>query len=300
MAVLPNRYLVKLDANNDYFKTYLHHHGVLRLTIEKATGIAVPKKSGASKLLAKIIKDVPDCFCEVTVGAESTWKSSTKKDSYEPEWNETHDFLVADYEQAIQFDVDDDDFAGDDDIGIATTTVKQILLNGGSQELPLFHKNESTGALLTVHAKFYNFVADAALLSPENSQSDGQIHGLVTVLVASALGLPGQRDELNPSVKVTWGDVEFVTATKTYTPGMDIFNPSFDQAFRIPITSTMIDNPPDLKIALLNKKDETGSVQIPFSDVLNAPGLVVESNFDVGSGAVVRARISCHGLQVVQ
>lgn len=300
MAVLPNRYLVKLDANNDYFKTYLPHHGILRLTIEKATGITAPKKSGASKLLAKLVKDVPDCFCEVTVGAEEVWKSSTKKDSFEPEWNETHDFLVSDYEQAIQFDVDDDDFTGDDDIGVATTTVKQVLLNGGSQELPLSHNGEPTGATLTVHAKFYNFVADATLLSAEDSQDDGQIHGLVTVLVASALGLSGQRDELNPAVRVTWGDKEFVTATKTYTPGVDIFNPSFDQAFRIPMTSAMINDPASFKIALMNKKDEAGSVEVPFSDVLNAPGLVLENEFDVGSGAVVRASISVYGLQPAQ
>ena len=40
MAVLPNRFLVKLDPTTDWFKAYQPHHGVLRLTIDRATGIA--------------------------------------------------------------------------------------------------------------------------------------------------------------------------------------------------------------------------------------------------------------------
>lgn len=112
MAVLPNRYLVKLDANTDFFKTYLPHIGVLRLTVVGAHGLEVPKgkeSSGGgatgkiSKLLAKVgIKDTPDCYCKVKVGAESEWRTSTKSDSYTPEWNETHDFLVSDFDQTIR------------------------------------------------------------------------------------------------------------------------------------------------------------------------------------------------------
>ncbi|KAK1676160.1 C2 domain-containing protein [Colletotrichum godetiae] len=298
MAVLPNRYLVKLDSNNDYFRTYLPHLGALRLTIERAIGISGPKKSGAKRLLAKIVKDVPDCYAKVNVGAEEEWRTSVKKNDHDPEWNETHDFLVADYDQRIFIDVQDDDLGGDDDIGIATTTVKDILLNGGSQELALTHKDEPTDAKIVVHAKFYNFVDNAEAITTTQSENEHQIVGLATVLIASALGLQGQRDELNPSIKVTWGAKEFRTATKTYTPGTDIFNPSFDQAFRIPVTADLLANPANFKISLLNKADETGAVEIPFQDVLQAPGLVKEESFDVGSGATVRASISLRGLQV--
>ncbi|KZL86889.1 c2 domain-containing protein [Colletotrichum incanum] len=297
MAVLPNRYLVKLDSNNDYFKTYLPHLGALRLTVERAIGISGPKKSGAKRLLAKIVKDVPDCYCKVNVGAEDEWRTTTKKNDHDPEWNETHDFLVADHDQQIFIDVQDDDLGGDDDIGIASTTVKDILLNGGSQQLDLTHKGEPTDAKILVHAKFFNFVDDAGVITTTQSQSEGQIVGLATVLIASALGLQGQRDELNPSIKVTWGAKEFRTAAKSYSPGTDIFNPSFDQAFRIPVTADLIANPANFKIALLNKTNETGSVEIPFEDVLRAPGLVKEESFDVGSGATVRASISLRGLQ---
>jgi len=297
MAVLPNRYLVKLDNNNDYFRTYLPQLGALRLTIERAVGISGPKKSGAKRLLAKIVKDIPDCYCKVNVGAEEEWRTTIKKNDHDPEWNETHDFLVADYDQKIFIDVQDDDLGGDDDIGVATTTVKDILLNGGSQELALTHEGQPTDAKVVVHAKFFDFVDDAGAITSTQSQNEGQIVGIATVLIASALGLQGQRDELNPSIKVTWGAKEFRTAAKSYSPGTDIFNPSFDQAFRIPVTADLIANPANFKISLMNKTSETGSVEIPFQDVLQAPGLVREESFDVGSGATVRASISLRGLQ---
>ncbi|KAK6347715.1 hypothetical protein TWF718_005552 [Orbilia javanica] len=298
MAVLPNRYLVKLDSNNDYFKTYLPHIGVLRLTVERAVNINGPKKSRTKRFLDKIVKDIPDCFCKVKIGAGEEWRTSTKKNDHNPEWNESHDFLVADHDQRIILDVQDDDLVGDDDVGIATTTVKDILLNGGSQELDIVHDGVPTDSKITLHAKFFNLVDDASALA--NTQSDvdgGGIVGLATVLIASALGLQGQRDELNPSIKVTWGDKEFYTAVKSYSPGTDIFNPSFDQAFQVPVTADLLANPPNFRIALLNKKDEVGFVEIPFSNVLDAPSLVKEEKFDVGSGATVRASVSLRGLR---
>lgn len=304
MAVLPNRFYIKLDANNDYFKTYQPHLGILRLTVKKATGITTPKKSGASRLLAKIVKDVPDCYVKVNVGAEEEWRTSVQKNNHEPVWNETHDFLVMDYEQNISVDIQDDDLAGDDDIGLGCTTIKEVLLNGGSHELNLTHKGEHINAKLVVNAKFYNLVADASLLSTQNTaqNSDGksQICGLITILIAGVLGLSGQRDELNPSVKVAWGGKEFQTVAKAYTPGVDIFNPSFDQTFRIPLNADIITNPESFKISLMNKQDESGSVQVPFHDVINAPSMVKEDNFDVGSGASVRASISVRGIQLAE
>ncbi|KAF2027794.1 hypothetical protein EK21DRAFT_91164 [Setomelanomma holmii] len=298
MAVLPNRYLVKLDGNNDYFKTYQPHYGIVRLTIGKATGISAPKKkSGVSRLIAKVVKDVPDCFVKVSVGAEGEWKTSTLKNEYEPEWNETHDFLVTDFEQQIFVDIKDDDTLSDDDIGIGFTTIKDVLLNGGSHEISLTHKGEATDARLSIHAEFHNFVADANLLTAQSSPAQDSICGLATILIASVLGLQGQRDELQPSVKVTWGAKSFQTAVKTYTPGTDIFNPAFDQAFRIPITADMVANPSSFEISLLNKKDETGAIEVPFQDVVGAPGLVKEDSFDLGGGAIVRARITVNGIR---
>ncbi|KAI7911950.1 hypothetical protein M0657_010686 [Pyricularia oryzae] len=300
MFVLPNRYLVKLDSNNDYFRTYLPHLGALRLTVERAIGISGPKKSRAKRLLAKIVKDVPDCYAKVTVGAEEEWRTSVKKNDHDPEWNETHDFLVADYDQRIVIDVKDDDLGGDDDIGLATTTVKDILLNGGSQQLDLMHDGEPTDSKIVVHAKFYNFVDSADAIRTTRSENQDQIVGIATVLIASALGLQGQRDELNPSVKVAWGAKEFRTAAKSYTPGTDIFNPSFDQAFRIPVTADLLASPASFRISLLNKADEVGSVEVPFEDILQAPGLVKEETYEVGQGATIKAYISLRGLEIAK
>lgn len=299
MAVLPNRFLVKLDNSGDWFKTYQPHLGVVRLTIERAIGISGPKKSGAKRLLAKIVKDVPDCYCKVSVGAEEEWRTSTKKNDHDPEWNETHDFLVADFDQNITLDVQDDDLGADDDIGIGSISIKDILLGGGTKEIALSHKGEHTGAHVTVHAKFFHFVSDQAAITNAEG-GEGQLSGLATVLVASAGGLQGNRDDLKPSVKVSWGAKEFRTAIKTYSPGMDIFNPSFDQAFRIPITNDMVGSAASFRIALLNGESETGSVDIPFTDVLNGQDVGVAESFDVGSGATVRVSVSMKGLQLAQ
>ncbi|KAL6702898.1 hypothetical protein ACN47E_000860 [Coniothyrium glycines] len=300
MAVLPNRYLVKLDGSNDWFKTYQPHLGVLRLTIGNAVGVTGPKKSGAKRLLAKIVKDVPDCYCTVNVGAEEEWRTSTRKNDHDPEWNETHDFLVTDFEQAIFLDVKDDDLGGDDDIGLGRTTVKDVLLAGGTHELALSHKGNTTDARVTVHAKFFHFVTEASALSAQHSQGEGQLCGLATVLIASALGLEGKRDDLQPSVKITWGGKEYRTAIRTYTPGTDIFNPSFDQAFKFPITGEMLANAGNFKLTLLNKEVESGVVEIPFTEVQSASGLVIANNYDVGGGAVIRASVTLHGLQEAQ
>jgi hypothetical protein len=304
MAVLPNRFLVKLDPNTDYFKAFQPHYGVVRVTVGKATGIDAPKrgekKSGLKKLMAKVkLEDVPDCYVKVKVGAEGEWKTSTVDNNREPEWNESHDFLVTDFEQDITVDIQDEDMAGDDDMGLGSTTIKEILLKGGSQELVLSHKGQEGPGRLLIHAKFFHLVNDAQVLSSPSAQSQGQgqICGVATVLIAGVNELHGNRDELNPSVKVTWGDKTFQTAAKSYSPGIDIFNPSFDQAFTIPMTAEMLANPAGFKLALLNKTVEFGSAQVEFRDVLSAEGMVLQNNFDVGNGTQIRAQIALHGVR---
>jgi Ca2+-dependent lipid-binding protein len=295
MAVMPNRFLVKLDANNDYFKTYQYQLGVLRLNVEKATGFADPKKG---KLLTKLMRDAPDCYCEVKVAAEDEWKTSTKKNATNPEWNETRDFLVTDYDQCIAVDVRDDDFAGDDHLGFGLTSIKQILLAGGKEELSLTKKGESTPIKLSLSCQFYQFVTDVASFTTEGKQDKEKICGLVTILVAGVFGIQGRREELNPSVKVSWGHKSFRTPAKTDAPGTDISNPSFDSAFRIPITAELADSPAAFKFTLMNKNDEVGHAEVPFADVLAAPDLILQSKFDIGSGAAVNASICVRGTKL--
>lgn len=312
MAVLPNRYLYKLDTTSDWFKTYLPHLGVLRLTVEKATGLEYPKKTGGATgkiegLLAKVgLKDVPDPFANVTVGAEPSFRSKTKDDCLEPVWEETHDFLIADYDQNVVIEVSDEDLGENDAMGKTTISVRKLLQGGPqAQDLPLVRKDlpESKGRV-TVRAQYFTFVDDANTLSAAQDAGEGEIIGLATVLIASAVNLQGKRDDLKPNVKVAWGKDPkqvFNTTTQTYYPGMDIFNPSFDQGFKFPITKGMLANPPGFEITLMNGTEETvGTVELPFEEVLNAEGCIKGGELDVGGGVQVRAQISVRGLQLAK
>ncbi|KAH9906296.1 hypothetical protein F4778DRAFT_769430 [Xylariomycetidae sp. FL2044] len=309
MAVLPNRYLVNMSADNDYFRTYVPHVGVVRITVEGASDIAGPKKSGVKKLLDKIARDVPDCYCKVAVGAEKAWRTKTVSNTHNPKWDETHDFLVMDHDQCILVDVQDHDVDDDDDIGIALTTVRQLLLDGGRQELDLTHRGQPTGAKLRLRAEFHNLAAQPELLTSSGSGSaggaekekEGLIRGTCHVLIAGASGLAGDKEQLNPSVKVEWSGQTFTTPAKTYSPGTDIFNPAFNTPFVVPVTAAMAAEAGTFRLTLLNGKTATGTVEVPFRDVLDAPDMALEKKFDVGSGgSAVRAAFILRGMQPAQ
>jgi len=294
MAVLPNRFLVKLDAANDYFKTYQHPLGVLRLTVESGENFGEDKEG--KSFLKRLVHDVPDCYVKVSMSAEEEWRTKTVKNHRHPEFNETTDILVTDHEQLIQADVQDDDTASDDDIGIATITVKQLLLSGGRHELPLSHKGQHTQGKLTLRGEFFNFVADTTSLS-----SDGPgILGLMSVLVACVRNLSGRRQELKPSVRVIWGDQVWRTAIKTDCPGADIENPSFDQAFKMPIRAGMVPGGPPVKFVLMDKEDEKGEVEVPLEEVLVSQDSVLYRDFDVGNGVTLRAAVWLRGVRLAE
>lgn len=299
MAVLPNRFLVKLDANNDYFKTHLYPLGIIRVTVEKAWGFAEESKTTAKKFLSKLTRASPDCYAKVNVGAEESWKTSTKSNTTSPAWGETHDFVVTDLDQCIKVDVEDEDVGGDDEVGLGVTTVKEILLAGGKQELSLVHKGEETPGKVSLACQFFQFEADGGSFSASEHKGGGRLCGLVTILVASAFGIKGQREELSPSVVVKWGKkYSFQTAIKTDAPGTDISNPAFDQNFRIPVTTDMVGNGVEnFRIALMDGQKETGGVDVPYADVLKAPDMILQNKFDVGGGATVRASICLRGVR---
>lgn len=310
LAVLPNRFLVKLDANNDYFKTYQHPLGVLRLTVESGANLGggggggEEEESKTRRLFKRMLRDVPDCFVTVNVSAEAAgkWRTATVKNNHHPAWNQTHDFVVNDDEQSVSADVKDDDLAGDDDVGLAATTVKQLLAAPGRrQELALLHEEQPIGATLALSGRFFRFVPDAtSLLGDSISDGDGEsIRGLLTIVIASAFGIAGARQTLKPSVRVSWGEAHlFRTAVKTDAPGADVANPSFDQAFRVPITGDGIAGVPPVRIALFDGEEERGAVEVSLEDVLAAPDLVLKDSFDVGDGATVRAGIWLRGTQL--
>ena len=60
-----------MDANNDYFKTYMYPLGVLRIKVEKAWGFAEEAKGTTKKLLSKITRSHPDRYAKVDLGRSS-------------------------------------------------------------------------------------------------------------------------------------------------------------------------------------------------------------------------------------
>ncbi|KXJ90394.1 hypothetical protein Micbo1qcDRAFT_148365 [Microdochium bolleyi] len=300
MLVLPNRFLVKMDSNADYFKTYHHPLGVVRITVDKAWGFAEEAQSKAKKFLSKLTRASPDCYATVQVGAEPEWRTTTKNNTTTPTWGETHDFVVSDFDQHVILNVHDHDVGSDDHVGLATVSVKDLMLAGGKTELSMVYPGgEETGGKIALSAEFLEFAPESSSFSASSHSGEGKLCGLLTVLVAGALGIKGQREELKPSVVVTWGDKHrFQTAIKSDAPGTDINNPSFDQQFRIPLTSDLVgSSAAALRIAILNGEGEVGSVEVPFADVLGAPEQTLENQFDLGGGTKVRASFSARGVK---
>ena len=298
MFTLPNRFLLKLDVNADYFKTYHYPLGMVRVTVEKAWGFGEEAKSSTRKFFNKLTRAAPDCYAKVDVGGEESWMTATKNNTNKPTWNETHDFVVSDFDQCIKVDVLDSDVNGDDEVGLGVTTVREILVAGGHQELPLVLKEEETEGRVSISCQFFKYVADAGSLTASDHKGDGRLSGIATVLIASAFGIKGQREKLQPSVVVTWGKTQrYQTAIKADAPGTDISNPAFDQGFRLPITTDLAGGSPEhFRIALLDGEKEIGGVDIPFASVADAPDKILQQKFDVGNGASVRASIRLRGV----
>ena len=160
MFTLPNRFLLTLDAKNDYFKTYLPPQGVMRITVEKAWDFAEEAQGKAKKIFAKLTRAAPDCYAKVELGAEPLWQTATKDNTVNPSWNETHDFVVSDFHQCIKVHIFDKDVNGDDEVGLGVTTVDEILRNGGRQELALEMKGEQTGGKVSIAAEYFKLEAD--------------------------------------------------------------------------------------------------------------------------------------------
>ncbi|KAK5119384.1 hypothetical protein LTR85_007740 [Meristemomyces frigidus] len=303
MATLPNRYLVPIDAHNDYFNTYLYPLGILRITVEKAWGFAEEAKSGAKKLFSKLTRASPDCYARVEVGAEEAWETKTRNNTTTPVWNEMHDFIVSDVEQCLTIKVMDADVGSDAEVGLAVLLVKEFLAaGGGRQELQLVREGKDTGGKVSVSCEYLTFAGEPDSFSAaEHKGDDGRLCGLATILVAGAFDVQGKREELKPSVIVTWGKQhKFQTAQLAATPGVDINNPTFNQNFRVPLTTDLVGSSSaaeSFRIALMNGEQEVGGVDVPFADVVKAPNMVLQSKFDVGGGATVRASIGLRGVR---
>ncbi len=235
--------------------------------------------------------DEADCYVDATLGAEK-WRTKTINNNRFPEWNETHDFLLSDHDQVVTVECADDDTTSDDTIGKATVTVKELLLSGASHQLSLVHNEQPTDAKINLRGHFMALVADPSSL---NSQEEGT-HGVLTVLVASAFHISGNREELKPSIKVVWGESNFRTAIKTDAPGSDVQNPGFDVAYNVPLSNKVtVHGAAPVKLILMDGEKERGSVDIPLEKVLGAPGMALAEDHKLADGAVIRAAVVIRG-----
>lgn len=296
MFTLPNRYFLRMDMTSDYFKTFHEPLGVLRITVEKASGFAEESNSKAKKLFAKLTRAAPDCYAKVEVGAEAPWKTSVKDNSITPVWNETQDFVVSDYDQCVKIDVRDKDVNGDDDVGMAVTTVREILANK-HLELPMYRKDEETGGKVSITCEYFSLETNNSSFTAAEHRGPEKLCGIANVLIASAFNIKGQRDQLKPSVVVTWGPKHrYQTAVIADAPGYDINNPTFDTSFRMLGTSDLMDGSQNFRIALMNGKAEVGASEVSFEEVHKAPNMTLDKKFEVGEGATVRASICIRGV----
>ncbi|KAK0266460.1 hypothetical protein LTS09_000413 [Friedmanniomyces endolithicus] len=300
ILTLPNRILVNLDVNNDYFQTYLYPLGIIRVTVDKASNFAEESKGKASKFFSKLTRSAPDCYTEVTVGAEPEWKTKVKPNTTHPVWDETHDFVVTDYDQVIKLTVMDQDIGADAEVGLAVLTVREALMAGSAQDLSLVKKGVESEGRLSVSTQYFPFSPISDSFSIADHRAEGLICGLATVLVAGAFGIKGPRETLKPSVVVKWGPKHhFQTGIQSDAAGVDISNPAFNQNFRIPVTADLVGGggaAPPFRIALMNGEKEVGGVDVPFAEVVGAPMMTLSDRFDVGEGTTVRACICLRGI----
>lgn len=289
MMVLPNRMIIKVDPLCELYQAHMDPVGVIRIMVESGSGF----KSGGG-----FIKDVPDLYCMVKMGANGDWTTSTKNNAESPVWNESHDYLLSDNDQIIKVELFDSDVGTDDHMGNAECTVGQMMDSGGKITLPVAKvlSKEKTDTSVTLSAKIFDLVPQADSLSAGPAPGDeNSMCGLLTVLVAGAKGLVGEAEALASQVVVNFGKESYTSGIVQQAPGIDVHNPSFDGVFRADLTPESSKNP-ELKFTFKNKGTAVDTFTVPLADVLTAEGLALKKEFPIKSGGVLRAKAYVLGM----
>ena len=268
-AVLPQRMLYKMQANNNFLDTYIPPTGVLRVTVLSGRGFVSERR-----LLQK--DDVPDIYLNITVGPPTgsisqvnhLWKTTTIRDDCNPIWkDETSDFLLYDPCQRITvnaWDHDSGPLDADDDLGQASIRVDDMLMaTNRSVELQLYQTDSSrsaihskpTGAFVTISCQLLPWSNDWTSLeedepsnpnpNPNSSQEDSSssrtttIRGLLVVVMNRALNLPVPRESASSFVRVSLGGTVWGESKRIdHSLGIDALNPAYDSAIEIPFTAS--------------------------------------------------------------
>ena len=294
--VLPQRRLVKVDMACRFFDIYEPPVGVVRLLVMNGTGFVIEDRG----LLQS--PDIPDCYVLASVG-DTEQRSLTIKDNTNPVWNERMDFILCDYDQIIHLDVYDEDAGAldpDDFLGMADTTVGQVLLEGGSSQLPLQDdRGKLTDAVVNISCERMDLTDDLTSLRDSSDVNPNQIYGLLTILIGQAFNLPFEKEDVAARVEICCGEKTFTTKILKDYPGLDSLNPFFDSAFHLPLTSEMILNGrvKDITFNLFNKSESLGIHKITHEKLAGEPGCILTEKSIIGSqGAAIEYRVILRGI----
>jgi hypothetical protein len=232
-------------------------------------------------------------------------------DSVSFEWDkdESQDFVLYDRAQmiTIQHDAFDEDSApldpDDDDLGLATVRVDELLLAGRTMELELrdTKKHLPTGAFVTMNCEIQDWTTDLASLKEKGDKH--KVLGLLVVIINRGFNIPVDREKAASFVKVTYADEEFISSQILDYPGVDALNPSYDAAFEVPITSDMPTKGEKavVSIHLLNGASEPtllGTTTIDFASLEDADDHTITERRAIGKhGVSVEYRVSLCGVQ---
>lgn len=292
ILVLPNRILVKLDPAASWYDTFQPDLGVLRLTTIKGYGFVTPKG---------FLKDVPDIYARVRLGAQKQWETEAKNNDTSPEWNDTRDVLFSDRDQQITVKCLDSDFSNaDDSLGDGQISAGKLLLEGGNEvTLPLVIDNVDTGAKVDIRCEKFDLTSDLSSFEAEEFSGEHLLCGVLYIMVAGLKHLPVEKEEASSFIKVKAFSETFQTMIVAYQPnalGIDYLNPCYDAGFRVALTQEMVAEAADINLIVMNKKEKLGTVVIPFGDLKDSDSATIQDEFKLGNGAVVLAKVMLKGL----
>ena len=285
IIVLPNRLLLPILPDNDFFNTYQLPSGVLRVKLVNGEGF---KTNGG------LFRDVPDVYVKISMGAEKPQISKIDTDSNNPTWDELFDFIYSDAEQIVTFNAYDKDLDKDDFMGVAKVSAHQLLqANRAETTVPLLDTNgDSMKSSITVTSELREFSSDSKDFDA-NSEIDDDMVGLLGVIIAGASNITTDT-ELASYAKVTVGqDEQFVTGVVKEMVGVDATNPMYNAIFRVKLTRALYEQRPAVHFKLYNGQHEIGRNQIPFDDVISQIDMKCRRDLVMGSSVLhVLVRLS--------
>lgn len=295
LMVLPRKMFLKLDPAKGCIDAHHDPLGVCRITVVRAGGFKVQ-----GRMLGK---DVPDVYIKVKFGANPAWKTEVKRNSTSPKFDESRDFLLSDHDQIVFVEAFDDDVgslvgSADDYLGSGAVSVGELLLaDGRTVDVPLANakkgKHYVERCSVTLKCDAFPLATDLASLD-----LDLNLCGLLSVIVAKAYGVPGEKKDAAPYVTVAFGRKVNRTVTVLDAPGIDVLNPTYDATFLMPLdydaAAAIAETP--VVLTLMNGKDEVGAATVDYAQLLEAQDLTVKTKAEVGRGAFIEFLVSLRGV----